>query len=77
MIDIFKQHHLNLEIKCNLKITDYLDIPFDLTTGLFKPCNKTNNIPQYVYAKSNDSLSILKKIPKSVSKRISWNPCNE
>ena len=33
MIDQFKQHHLNLEIKCNLKIVDYLDITFDLTTG--------------------------------------------
>ena len=39
MIDLFKQHHLNLEIKCNLKIVDYLDITFGLTTGLFKPYN--------------------------------------
>ena len=46
MIDLFKQHHLSLEIKCNLKIVDYLDITFDLTTGLFKPYNKTNNIPR-------------------------------
>ena len=30
MINLFKQHHLNLEIKCNLKIVDYLDITFDL-----------------------------------------------
>ena len=45
MIDLFKQHHLNLEIKCNLKIVDYVDITFDLTTGLFKPYSKTNNIP--------------------------------
>ena len=33
MIDQFKQRHLNLEIKCNLKIVDYLDIKFDLITG--------------------------------------------
>ena len=26
MIDLFKQHHLNLDVKCNLKIVDYLDI---------------------------------------------------
>ena len=44
MIDLFKQHHLNLEIKCNLKIVDYLNIMFDLTTRLFKRYNKTNNI---------------------------------
>ena len=77
MIDLFKQHHLNLEIKCNLKIVDYLDITFDLTTGLFKPYNKTNNIPLYVNAKSNQLPSILKEIPKSVSKRILSNSCNE
>ena len=51
MIDLFKQHHLNLEIKCNLKIVDYLDIAFDLTTGLFKPYNKTNNISRHVNTK--------------------------
>ena len=39
MIDLFKQPHLHLEIKSNLKIADYLDIMFDLTTGLFKPYN--------------------------------------
>ena len=77
MIDLFKQHHLNLEIKCNLKIIDYLDITFDLTTGLFKPYNKTNNIPRYVNAKSNHPPSLLKEILKSVSKRISLNSCNE
>ena len=49
----------------------------DLTTGLFKPYNKTNNIPRYVNAKSNYQPSILKEIPKSVSKRISSNSCIE
>ena len=77
MIDLFKQHHLNLEIKCNLKIIDYLDIMFDLATGLLKPYNKTNNIPWYVNAKSNHKPSIMKEIPKSASKCISSNSCNE
>ena len=77
MIDLFKQDHLNLEIECNLKIVDYLDIMFDSTTGLFKPYNKTNNVPRYVNAKSNHPPSTLKEIPKSVSKGISSNFCNE
>ena len=71
MIDLFKQHHLKLEIKCNLKIVDYRDITFDLTTGLFTRYNKANNIPQYVHVKSNHPSSILKEIPKSVSEHIS------
>ena len=45
LIDLLKQRHLNLEIKCNLKIVDYLVLTFDLTRGLFKPYSKTNNIP--------------------------------
>ena len=36
MIDLFKQHHLNVEIKYNLKIVNYLGM-FDLPAGLFKP----------------------------------------
>ena len=78
MIALFKQHHLNLEIKSNLKIVDYLDITFDLTTILFKPYNKFNGIPRYVNTKSNNPPSILKKKKlKSVSKRILSNSCNE
>ena len=77
MIDLFKQHHLNLDMKCNLKIVDYLDITFDLTAELFKPYNKTNSSPRYVNAKLNHLLSILKEIPKSVSKHIFPNSCNE
>ena len=44
---------------------------------MFKPYNKTNNIPRYVNAKSNHPLSVLKEIPKSVSKHVSSNSCNE
>ena len=44
---------------------------------MFKPYNKTNNIPLYVTAKSNHPPSILKEIPRSLSKRISSNSCNK
>ena len=50
---------------------------FDLTTGLFRSYNKTNNIPRYVNTKSYYPSFILKEVQKSVSKRISWNSCNE
>ena len=61
-IDLFKQNHLNLDIKCNRKFVDYLDIKFDLTTGLLEPYNKTNNINLYVNSKSNDPPFTLKEI---------------
>ena len=34
LIKIFQTHGLKLEIKCNLKNVDYLDITFHLNTGL-------------------------------------------
>ena len=64
-------------MKCNLKIVDYLNIAFDLTTGLFQTYNRNNNILRYVNAKSKHPQSILKEKPKSVSKRVSSNSCNE
>ena len=77
MIELFKKHGLNLEIKCNLKTVDYLDVTFDLNTGIYKPYNKINNFPRYINAKSNHPPSVLKQIPTSVSKQISSNSCNE
>ena len=65
MIGSFKQHHLNLEIKCNLKTVDYFDKMFDLTKG------------QQYYSICVSILSILKEIPKLASKLISSNSCNE
>ena len=77
MIKFFKHHGLDLEIICNLKRVDYLDVNFDLETGLFKPFNKPNNDPLYIHAKSNHPPSILKQIPKSVSNRLTSHSSNE
>ena len=77
LISFFKHHKLDLEIKCNLKRVDYLDITFDLTSGLYKPFNKPNNTPLYIHAKSNHPPPIIKQIPESVSKRVTTNSANE
>ena len=77
LIKLFKQHSLDLEIVCNLKCVDFLDITFNLLDGTYKPYSKPNNEPLYVHAKSNHPPSILKQIPSSVSKRISNNSSNE
>ena len=42
---LFKEYQLNLDTKCNLKIVEYLDISFNLNTGIYKPFNKPNNKP--------------------------------
>ena len=66
-----------MDIKCNLKIVDYLDISLDLNTGIYKPFNKLNNKPLYINASSNLPPSVLKRFPKSVSTRITANSYNE
>ena len=48
-----------------------------MNTGIYKPFNKPNNKPSYIYASSNHPPFVLKQIPKSVSKRITANSCNE
>ena len=58
-------------------LSQNLDMPFDLTSGVDRPSNKSHNKPLYINASSNHPLSVLKQIPKSVSKRITANSCNE
>ena len=77
LIKTFQTHGLELEIKCNLKKVDYLDITFNLNTGSYRPYRKRNNDTRYINAKSNHSPSILKQIPAAISKRISTNSSNK
>ena len=77
LIKIFQTHGLKLEIKCNLKSVDYLDITLDLNTGSYRPYRKTNNDTRYINAKSNHPPSILKQIPAAISKQISINSSNK
>ena len=74
---LFKKYKLNLDIKCNLKTVDYLDISCNFNTGIYKPFNKPKNKPLYINATSNYPPSVLKQIAKSVSKRMTANTCNE
>ena len=62
LIKILQTHGLKLEIKCNLKSLDYLDIKLDLNTGSYRPYRKTNNDTRYINTKSNHPPSILKQI---------------
>ena len=54
IIDFFKQHGFQITIKINLKITDFLDIYFDLENDKFYPYRKPND-KFYPYRKPNDT----------------------
>ena len=62
LIKIFQTHGLKLEVECNLKSVDYLDIRFDLNTGSYRPYRKPNNDARYINAKSSHPSSILNQI---------------
>ena len=63
---LFKENGLSLEIECNLKIVNYLDITLDLNNGTYKPCRQPNNEILYIHAKSNDPVNVLRKLPISI-----------
>ena len=66
-----KKNGLSLEIECNLKTVNYLDITLDLNTGIYKPYRKPNDEILYVHAKSNHPANILKQIAISIETRLS------
>ena len=68
---LFKENGLSLEIECNLKTVNYLDITLDLNTGTYKPYRKPNDEILYIHAKSNHPANILKQLPISIETRLS------
>ena len=54
--DCFKEFELRITIQSNLKIINYLDVSFDLKSGIYYPYRKPDNPPQYIHAKSNHPL---------------------
>ena len=51
---------------------DYLDVTFNLTDSSYRPFNKTNNEINYIHKQSNHPPSIIKQLPLSVKKRLSY-----
>lgn len=68
---IFKKHGLEVEIECNLKTVNFLDITLDLNNGSYKPYRKPNSETLYIHAKSNHPPNIIKQLPLSVETRLS------
>ena len=77
IIQIFKQHGLNITVVTGLHVVDYLDVEFDLKKDLFKPYRKPDNDPLYVHKNSNHPPNILKQIPKGIERRLSEISSNE
>ena len=50
---IFKKLGLNITVKWNLQIANFLDVTFNLRTGKYYPCRKVNNELLYIHKQSN------------------------
>ena len=77
IIKIFKSNGLNITVECNLIVTDFLDVTFDLKSGTYYPYRKPNNELLYINKHSNHPPSIIRQIPSMISKRISENSCDK
>ena len=71
IIALFKEEGLSITIETNLIETNFLDVTFNLATKKYFPFRKANNIPLYINAFSSHSPTIIKQLPKIISKRIS------
>ena len=71
VIKLFKENGLSITIEANLKTVNFLDVELDLNSNKYRPYRKPDNIPIYVNCKSNHPSTILKQLPKAISKRIS------
>ena len=68
---IFKENKLDIVIKCNMKLVNYLDVTLNLNNSNYKPYHKPDNEILYIHKDSNHPPNILNQIPTSVEKRIS------
>ena len=52
---IFIENDLNIAIKCNVKIVDYLDVIVNLLNIIYKPFSIPNKKTNYIYRESDHS----------------------
>ena len=67
---IFKVKGLQIIIKYDLKIVDYLDVSLNLNDGPYRPFHKPNDEATYMHVESNHPPQIIKKIPRLIEKRL-------
>ena len=77
VVKTFKDYGLNITIEANFHIVYYLDVTFDLQKGIYLPYRKPDNPPVYINSCSNHPPTVIKQLPKWISKRLSDLSSNE
>ena len=73
----FKEFGLEIVAESNLRIVNYLDVTLKLNDGSFRPCDKPDDIIQYINKESNHPLNLIKHLPAYIEKRLSNNSSDE
>ena len=68
---------LEIEAESNLRIVNYLDVTLNLNDGSFRPCDKPDDIIQYINKEFNHPPNLIKHLPASIEKRLSNNSFDE
>ena len=61
--NMFRKDNLNIIVKCNLKIVNYLDVTLNNSDGSYKPFHKPNSEISYIHRESNHLPNIIKQLP--------------
>ena len=69
-----KDKGLQVIVKCNLKMVDYLHITLNLNSGTYRTFHKPNAETTYIHVEFDHAPQIIKKIPRSIEKRLSSLP---
>ena len=71
VLQTFNDYGLNITIEGNLRIVNSLDVTFNLRKSTDLPYRKPDNPPVYINSCSNSLPTVIKQLPKSISKRLS------
>lgn len=71
IIDVFKKFGLRITIDVNLRVANFLDVTYNLSTGKYEPYRKPGDSPLYLNSQSNHPPVILKNLPHAIERRVS------
>ena len=66
-----------IEIETNLKEVNFLDVTFNLNSGLYKPYKKPNDQLLYVTTSFDHPPQVIKQLPNSINRKLIENSSNK
>ena len=73
IIKVMKGLGFQIEIETNLKEVNFLDVTFNLNSGLYKPYKKPNDQLLYVTTSSDHPPQVIKQLPNSINRKLMEN----